>query len=75
VEEVDRARWKKSPRYADREEGFPAFIILVMIALSYSIATGLAFGFLSFVIFKVIRMKFREIKPVMWASRSSLCFT
>lgn len=47
-------------------EGFPAFVIIVMIALSYSIATGLAFGFLSFVIFKMIRMKFREVRPAMW---------
>ncbi len=53
--------------FSDMEEGFPAFVIIVMIALSYSIATGLAFGFLSFVIFKIMRLKFREIKPVMWA--------
>jgi AGZA family xanthine/uracil permease-like MFS transporter len=52
--------------FGDIEEGFPAFVIIVMIALSYSIATGLAFGFLSFVIFKVMRLKFREVKPVMW---------
>jgi len=52
--------------FEDMEEGFPAFVIIVMIALSYSIATGLAFGFLSFVIFKMIRMKFREIRPAMW---------
>ncbi len=50
----------------DMEEGFPAFVIIVMIALSYSIATGLAFGFLSFVIFKAMRLKYREIKPAMW---------
>ncbi len=48
------------------EEGLPAFVIIVMIALSYSIATGLAFGFLSFVIFKTVRLKFREIQPAMW---------
>lgn len=48
------------------EEGFPAFVIIVMIALSYSIATGLALGFLSFVLFKIIRLKFREVKAVMW---------
>lgn len=52
--------------FGDIEEGFPAFVIIVMIALSYSIATGLAFGFLSFVIFKIMRLKFREVKPVMW---------
>ncbi len=48
------------------EEGFPSFVIIVMIALSYSIAAGLAFGFLSFVIFKSIHLKFREIQPAMW---------
>jgi len=31
--------------FANMEEAFPSFIIIVMIALSYSISTGLAFGF------------------------------
>ena len=34
--------------FARLDEAFPAFIIMVMIALSYSISTGLAFGFISF---------------------------
>jgi AGZA family xanthine/uracil permease-like MFS transporter len=33
--------------FTNLEEAFPAFIIMVMIALSYSISTGLAFGFIS----------------------------
>jgi AGZA family xanthine/uracil permease-like MFS transporter len=33
--------------FSNLEEAFPAFIIMVMIALSYSISTGLAFGFVS----------------------------
>jgi AGZA family xanthine/uracil permease-like MFS transporter len=52
--------------FSNIEEGFPAFVIIVMIALSYSIAAGLAFGFLSFVIFKIVRLKFREVRPGMW---------
>jgi len=48
------------------EEAFPAFIIMVMIALSYSISTGLAFGFISFVLIKIVSAKFRQIKPAMW---------
>ena len=48
------------------EEGFPAFVIIVMIALSYSISTGLAFGFLSFTILKVLAGKIREIRGAMW---------
>ena len=35
-------------------EAFPSFIIIVMIALSYSISTGLAFGFVSFVVIKLV---------------------
>jgi len=52
--------------FSNIEEGFPAFVIVVMIALSYSIAAGLAFGFLSFVVFKAVRLKLREIQPAMW---------
>ncbi|MBN1508886.1 MAG: NCS2 family permease [Sedimentisphaerales bacterium] len=48
------------------EEGFPAFVIMVTIALSYSISTGLAFGFLSFVILKVLSGKVREVRLAMW---------
>ena len=52
--------------FANMEEAFPAFIIIVMIALSYSISTGLAFGFVSFTIIKLVAGKFRDIKPAMW---------
>jgi adenine/guanine/hypoxanthine permease len=52
--------------FGNMEEGFPAFIIIVMIALSYSISTGLAFGFLSFVIIKLLCGKLGDIKPAMW---------
>ena len=48
------------------EEAFPAFIIMVMIALSYSISTGLAFGFISFTLIKIVSGKGREVKPAMW---------
>jgi len=39
--------------FGNLEEAFPAFVIMVMIALSYSISTGLAFGFISFAVIKV----------------------
>jgi AGZA family xanthine/uracil permease-like MFS transporter len=48
------------------EEAFPSFIIIVMIALSYSISTGLAFGFVSFTLIKIILGKARDVKPTMW---------
>jgi AGZA family xanthine/uracil permease-like MFS transporter len=52
--------------FANLEEAFSAFIIMVMIALSYSISTGLAFGFISFALIKTVSGKGREVKPVMW---------
>ncbi|MCJ7778554.1 MAG: NCS2 family permease, partial [Sedimentisphaerales bacterium] len=52
--------------FANLEEAFPAFIIMVMTALSYSISTGLSFGFISFALMKIVSGKGREVKPVMW---------
>lgn len=52
--------------FSNFEEGFPSFMIILMIALSYSISSGLAFGFISFALIKMIRLKFSEIKPVLW---------
>ena len=52
--------------FTNLEEAFPAFIIIVMIALSYSISTGLAFGFISFSLIKLVSGKAKEIKPAMW---------
>jgi AGZA family xanthine/uracil permease-like MFS transporter len=47
-------------------EALPAFIIIVMTALSYSISTGLAFGFMSFVLIKTVSGSVKEVKPTMW---------
>jgi len=60
------AREVKRIDFANMEEAFPSFIIMVMIALSYSISTGLAFGFVSFTLIKTVLGKAKEIKPAMW---------
>ena len=52
--------------FRNLEEAFPAFIIMVMIAFSYSISTGLAFGFISFAFIKIVSGKAKEIKAAMW---------
>ncbi len=56
----------RSINFADIQEAFPAFIIIVMIALSYSISTGLAFGFISFVLIKLASGRIKEVKLAMW---------
>jgi adenine/guanine/hypoxanthine permease len=49
------------------EEAFPAFIIIIMIALTYSISSGLALGFISFTLLMILSGKIKELKPAMWA--------
>jgi len=56
----------KKINFTNLEEAFPAFIIMVMIALTYSISTGLAFGFISFALIKIVLGKAGEIKAAMW---------
>jgi len=60
------AKEVKKIDFTNLEEAFPAFIIIVMIALSYSISTGLAFGFISFTLIKLVSSKVKDIKPAMW---------
>ncbi len=50
----------------DFSEGFPAFLIIVMIPLTYSIADGIAFGFIAYPILKVALGKRREVAPSMY---------
>lgn len=45
------------------EEGAPAFLTFIMMPLTYSIATGLAFGFVSYVALKLLLGKTRELTP------------
>jgi len=55
----------KSIDFSNPAEAFPAFIIMVMIALSYSISTGLAFGFISYTLIKIVSGQAKQIKPAM----------
>lgn len=50
----------------DFSEGFPAFLIIVMIPLTYSIADGIAFGFIAYPILKVALGKRKEVAPSMY---------
>jgi adenine/guanine/hypoxanthine permease len=45
----------------DPEVAIPAFLTMLVIPLSFSIANGLAFGFIAFTLLKILRGKFREV--------------
>ena len=50
----------------DFSEAFPAFLTLVATPLTFSIATGLSLGMLSFTFIKVGTGRYREISPLIW---------
>lgn len=52
--------------FKDFSEGFPAFLTIIMMPLTYSIANGFAFGFLSYCFIKVFSGKIKQISPTMW---------
>lgn len=56
----------KEVEFADFTDGFPAFLTIIMMPMTSSIANGFAFGFVSYVVMKTIGHKTKEIHPVMW---------
>ncbi len=52
--------------WGDYEEAIPAILTFMLMPLSFSIATGLACGFLSWTIIKIMMGKFNEISWVMY---------
>lgn len=51
----------------DITEAVPAVVVVVMMPFSFSIANGIAFGFISFVAVKVLAGRHKEVSPVVWA--------
>ncbi|MBP8792952.1 MAG: NCS2 family permease [Lutibacter sp.] len=49
----------------DFTESIPAFFTIVMMPLTYSIAEGIVFGMLSFVLLKLLTGRYKEVTPVM----------
>jgi AGZA family xanthine/uracil permease-like MFS transporter len=52
--------------WSDFTESFPAFVIILAMTLTFSIATGLSFGVIFYTIVKVATGKTREISVVVW---------
>ncbi|NIK10747.1 NCS2 family permease [Alkalibacillus almallahensis] len=49
----------------DMTEAFPTFLIMFMIPFTYSIADGMAFGFIAYPIVKIVSGRKQELKPLM----------
>ena len=52
--------------FVDFSDGLPAFLTIIMMPLTGSIANGFAFGFVSYVFMKTAVGKYKEISWIMW---------
>lgn len=50
----------------DFTEAIPAFLAIIMMPLAYSIAEGIVFGMISYVILKLLTGKYRDVSPLMF---------
>ncbi len=52
--------------FSDISEAFPAFMTILMMPLSYSIAEGISFGMISYAIIKLLTGKGKEVSPLVY---------
>jgi len=60
TESIGRVEWN------DFTEAIPAFVTLLATPLTFSIATGLSLGLISYTLVKVAAGRLREVSPVIW---------
>src|SRR5579863_5800481 len=60
TESIGRVEW------SEFTDAIPAFVTLLATPLTFSIATGLSLGLISYTLVKVAAGKFREVSPVIW---------
>lgn len=60
IENIIKIDWK------DILVAIPAFFIIVMMPLSYSITTGIQFGFILYVIVNLVNKKGKEVSPIIY---------
>lgn len=53
-------------KWDELDEAFPAFLIILSMPLTSSIATGIALGFISYPLMKVVKGKWREVHPLVY---------
>jgi adenine/guanine/hypoxanthine permease len=53
-------------KFGDITEGLPAFLTIIMMPLTFSIANGFAFGFVSYTFLKTLGGRAKEVSSFMW---------
>jgi AGZA family xanthine/uracil permease-like MFS transporter len=57
--------------FADLQTAIPAFVTLLTIPLTYSIAHGIGYGFIVFVAIKLLALRPRDVHPLMYATAAA----
>lgn len=60
MESVAKINWN------ELDEAFPAFLIILSMPLTSSIATGIALGFVSYPLVKMARGRYKEVHPLVY---------
>ena len=68
TESIGRVEWREFT------EAIPAFVTLLATPLTFSIATGLSLGLISYTLVKVAAGRFREVSPVIWVLTALFVF-
>ncbi|WP_048055428.1 NCS2 family permease [Pyrococcus sp. NA2] len=56
----------KEVDFSDPTEAIPAFLVLITIPFTYSIADGIGVGFISYTLLKVFTGRWKEVHPLMY---------
>ena len=60
--------------WSDTTESVPAGITAMLIPFTYSIAHGIAFGFITYAVLKLLTGRAREVKPIVWVIAAVFTF-
>ena len=61
----------KDVDWSDLTEAAPAFLTIVGMPFTYSIADGIGMGFISYAVLKLLAGRAREVHPMMWVSAAA----
>ncbi|MGN1400793.1 MAG: NCS2 family permease [Bacillus sp. (in: firmicutes)] len=60
MEGISKVKWNEF------DEAFPTFLVIIAMPLTASISTGIAFGFITYPILKVVSGKAKDVHPLMY---------
>lgn len=58
----------KEIKWDDLSEAVPAFFAAVIMTLAYNISLGIAFGFIFYILVKLVKGEAKDVHPILWGS-------